>query len=109
MTGEVVVLCTCGSEEEAERLGTSLVESRLAACVNIVPRIRSVYRWQGAVERADEWMLVVKSSRHLFSAIQAEVAKLHSYETPELIALPIVEGEKNYLNWLANSVRREAE
>ena len=82
------------------RLARHLVELRLAACVNIVGGVRSVYRWKGAIEDAAEWLLVIKSRRDLFSAIRAELAKMHSYEVPELLALPVVEGAENYLAWM---------
>ncbi|HEY1342494.1 MAG TPA: divalent-cation tolerance protein CutA [Bryobacteraceae bacterium] len=107
MTDKIVVLSTCASEEEAERIARALVEARLAACVNVTARVRSVYRWQGAVETADEWMLVIKSSRDRFEALRAVLEKAHSYEVPEVIALPVVDGAKNYLNWLDASLARE--
>jgi periplasmic divalent cation tolerance protein len=107
MTDHIVVLSTCSSAEEAERLAQMLVERRLAACVSVVPGIRSFYRWQNAVESADEWLLVAKSSRDLFSALSAALEQAHSYEVPELLALPVVAGAANYLNWLASSVRAE--
>ena len=100
MTDKIVVLSTCGSAEEAEKIARSLVEKRLAACVNIVPGMRSVYRWKGAIEDASEWLLLIKSKRELFEKLCAELAGLHSYETPEIVALPIAEGSESYLNWM---------
>ena len=105
MTDKIVVLNTCGSEAEAERLARLLVEQRLAACVNVIPGIRSYYRWKGVMESADECLLVVKSSRELFSALSAVLEREHSYEVPELVALPVVEGATNYLNWLLANLR----
>jgi periplasmic divalent cation tolerance protein len=100
MTDKIVVLCTCDSEEEAARLARLLVEQRLAACVNILPAVRSVYRWKGAIEDSSEWMLTIKSRRDRFAALKAEIEKIHSYETPEVIALPIVDGTDAYLAWI---------
>jgi periplasmic divalent cation tolerance protein len=109
MTDKIVVLSTCATEEEAEKLARLLVDQRLAACVNVIPRIRSYYRWKGAVESADECLLVVKSSRELMAAIGAVLEKEHSYEVPELLALPVVEGAANYLNWLLVNLRKGPE
>ena len=100
MTDKVVVLSTCGSAEEAGRIARALLEKRLAACVNIVPGVRSVYRWQGAIEDAGEWLLVIKSRRGLVGPLREELERLHSYEVPELLALEVVEGAPNYLRWL---------
>ena len=100
MTDKIVVLCTCGSTEEAGRISTRLVESRLAACVNVVPGLTSVYRWKDAVEESAEWLLVIKSRRNLFERLRAEIVKLHSYEVPEIIALPVVDGAESYLAWI---------
>ena len=100
MTDKVVVFSTCGSAEEAGKVASALVEARVAACVNIVPGIRSVYRWKGAVEEAEEWLLVIKTRRELVSRLMVELRKVHSYEVPEAVALPIVEGLPEYLDWL---------
>jgi periplasmic divalent cation tolerance protein len=105
MTDKIVVLSTCATQEEAEKLARILLDERLAACVNVIPRVRSYYRWQGAIESADECLLVVKSSRELFSSLRAVLEKEHSYQVPELLALPIVEGAPNYLNWLLANLR----
>ena len=100
MTDKIVVLSACDSEEQAARLARHLVELRLAACVNIVPGARSIYRWKGTIEETSEWLLVIKSRRDLFSSISSEIAKTHSYEVPELLALPVVEGAVGYLEWM---------
>lgn len=100
MTDKIVILSTCSSEEEAERIARALVEARLAACVNVLPQVRSFYRWQGAIEDAAEFLLVIKSSRPLFPALRAALEKIHSYEVPELVALAVVDGSANYLHWL---------
>lgn len=100
MTEKIVVFSNCGSEEEARRIARSLVEARLAACVNIVPGIRSIYHWQGAVQDDSEWMLVIKSTRLLFDQLSAELRKVHSYQVPEVLAIPVVAGSQDYLDWL---------
>ncbi|MFN7995609.1 MAG: divalent-cation tolerance protein CutA [Bryobacteraceae bacterium] len=104
MTDKIVLLSTCASEEEAGKIAQALVESRVAACVTVIPGARSVYRWQGAVESATEWVLIIKSSRLLFGQLRATLEKLHSYEVPELVAMQIVEGAPNYMNWLEGQI-----
>jgi periplasmic divalent cation tolerance protein len=105
MTDKIVVFSTCANAEDAEKLARLLVDQRLAACVNVVPGVRSYYRWKGAVETDDECLLIVKSSRDLFAALTAALEKAHSYEVPEAIAVPIVEGAANYLNWFGANLR----
>jgi periplasmic divalent cation tolerance protein len=105
MTDKIVVLSTCDSEEQAALLARHLVEQRLAACVNILPHVRSIYRWNEKVEDSGEWMLVIKSRRDLFVALRAEIEKMHSYEVPEMIALPVVEGSEAYLGWLDHELK----
>ena len=100
MTSAVVVLSTAGSADEAERIATALVEERLAACVNLVPGLTSIYRWQGAVERASEILLVIKTRRARVTALVARLTALHGYDVPEAIVLPIDGGGKPYLAWL---------
>ncbi|MGD0497949.1 MAG: divalent-cation tolerance protein CutA [Bryobacteraceae bacterium] len=107
MTDKIVVLSTCAHEEEAEKLARKLVEERLAACVNVIPRMRSYYRWQGAIEAADECLLVIKSSRALFPALVSVLESAHSYEVPEALAIPILDGAAPYLNWLGGNLRGE--
>jgi periplasmic divalent cation tolerance protein len=100
----VMVLITVGSLEEADKIAQALVERMLAACVNIIPSITSVYRWQDEVQRDSEVLLVVKSRRDVFEHLARWVKELHSYETPEIIALPIMAGDVDYLRWLDSSV-----
>src|SRR5579871_1584054 len=100
MTDKIVVFSTCGSEEEAAKVARHLIEARLAACVTVIPGARSFYRWQNAIENAVEYLLIIKSSRPLFERLRAAIEQMHSYEIPEVIALPVVEGAPGYLNWL---------
>lgn len=97
---EIVVFITAPNEEEAAKIAKSLVEAKLAGCVNIIKNIRSIYIWQGKVEDDTESLMVVKTQKRLFNRLSAHVKKLHSYTVPEIIALPIVKGAKDYLKWL---------
>ena len=105
MTDKIVVLSTCANEQEADRLAGLLLDLRLAACVSVVPHLRSHYRWQGAVESAEECLLLIKSSQPLFDALRAAIEGAHSYEVPEVLALPVLEGSANYLSWLQSNIR----
>ena len=100
MTDKIVVFSTCETPEEASRIARALVEAKLAACVNIVSGVESIYRWKGGIESSAEVMLVVKTRRHLFARVQALIESTHSYELPECIAVPVVEGSERYLRWL---------
>lgn len=107
MTDKIIVLISCGSRAEARRIARALVEARLAACVNIVEaRVESIYRWNGKVERARELLLIVKSSRKRFAALEAQVRQMHSYDVPEIVAVPIERGSRAYLAWLDESTKR---
>jgi len=99
-TNEVVVYITASGEDEAARIAKTLVEAKLAACVNIVKNVRSIYSWQGKIEDEPEALMIVKTQRKHFKALSAKVKELHSYSVPEIIALPIVEGSEDYLKWL---------
>ncbi|MBZ5541886.1 MAG: divalent-cation tolerance protein CutA [Acidobacteriia bacterium] len=102
-----VVLVTCGSLREARRIARGVVEARLAACANIVSApVESVYRWKRKVERAREFLLIIKTTAKRLGAMEKEVKRLHSYEVPEFIALPIVAGSREYLHWLGGSITR---
>ena len=103
-TGVIVVLTTAGSEEQAEAIARGLVEAELAACVNVVGGARSTYRWQGSVNRDVELLLVVKTTADRFDAVRAKIRELHSYELPEVIALPIVDADPAILDWIRDSV-----
>jgi len=104
MTDKIVVLTTC-QPADAPRIARHLVEHHVAACVNIVDNALSIYRWKGEVAEDREALLVIKSRRDLFGALEAELRKVHNYDVPELIALPIVEGAGPYLAWLDESLR----
>lgn len=100
MTDCILVLVTAGSEAEAELIAKALVAERLAACVNILNPIRSIYRWEEKIADDREWLLVIKTQRERFTDLEAKVKALHSYHVPEVIALPIVQGAEGYLRWL---------
>jgi periplasmic divalent cation tolerance protein len=100
----IVVFVTAGSSAEGERLARALVEERLAACVNRVAAVQSVYRWEGQVEESAEELLVIKTRAELFAALEKRVRELHSYAVPEVIALPIINGSESYLRWLGEQV-----
>jgi periplasmic divalent cation tolerance protein len=104
MTDKRVVLTTAGSEEQARKIARHLVERRLAACVNIVPQVTSIYRWQGKIEEAQEWLLIVKTTASAFGQVRHAIAELHSYELPECVCLTIEDGSPSYLEWIADSV-----
>ncbi len=103
----ILVLMTAGDGEEAGRLAEMLVEKRLAACVQLLPEIQSVYRWQGKVEHQQEVLLIAKTVRSKFEELETEVRALHSYETPEIVAIALDDGSRPYLEWLAVSVADE--
>jgi periplasmic divalent cation tolerance protein len=105
MTDKVVILVTASKLTEAKRIARQLVNSKLAACVNILPPVQSIYRWQGKVAVDKEFLLFIKSTRDLFSELRAAVLKLHSYTTPEIVCLPIVDGLPEYLQWVDDSVK----
>ncbi|MFQ5681301.1 MAG: divalent-cation tolerance protein CutA [Candidatus Omnitrophota bacterium] len=96
----IVVLVAARGEEEAERIAKALLEQRLAACVNIVCGAKSLFWWQGKIDKASEALLLIKTKRGCFDKLQDAVRKVHSYDLPEIIALPIVAGEKGYLEWV---------
>ncbi|NOY52715.1 MAG: divalent-cation tolerance protein CutA [Deltaproteobacteria bacterium] len=100
MKSSIVILITASSKEEARTLARDLVETRLAACANLLPGVQSLFHWNGKVEEAEEVLLILKSRAELFERIEARVRKLHSYEVPEIIALPILNGSAPYLAWI---------
>jgi len=97
---EIVVFITAPNEDEAARIAKALVEARLAGCVNIIKNIRSIYSWHGKIEDEKEDLMVIKTQKNLFDSLMEKVKELHSYTVPEIIALPIITGSKDYLKWL---------
>ena len=104
MTDKVLVLTTAGSEQEARKIANELVERKLAACVNIVPRIQSVYRWEGKVESAEEFLLIIKTAKTRTEDVKVAIRELHSYDLPECIVISIESGSEKYLKWMEESV-----
>ena len=109
MTGKVVVLCTIGSAEDAERVARAVVERGLAACVNVVPGVTSFYRWRGEIARDAEWLMVMKTTAARFEALREALVKLHPYDVPEVVELPIERGHAPYLDWIDESVAESDE
>ena len=97
---EIIVFITASKEDEAVTIAKALVEARLAGCVNIIRNLRSIYRWQGNIEDDKEVLMIAKTKKKLFKALEKKVKELHSYTVPEIIAMPITEGSKDYLKWL---------
>ena len=104
MSERLVVLMTAGSQEEADRIANTLVAEMLAACVNVLPGVTSNYRWEGKVQQDQEWLLVAKSTREVLDDLVRRVQALHSYDLPEIIALPVVGGSEGYLRWIDGEV-----
>jgi periplasmic divalent cation tolerance protein len=105
MTDKKLVLTTAGSKEEAHKIARAVVERRLAACVNIVPNIESIYRWEGKIEEAEEWLLVIKTTADAFELVCDAIRELHSYQLPECICIAIERGGEAYLEWIGESVQ----
>jgi periplasmic divalent cation tolerance protein len=104
MTDKKLVLTATGSKEEARKIARTLVERRLAACINIVPQVDSIYRWEGETEEAQEWLLVIKTTAAAFERVRDAIRELHSYDLPECICISIENGSPGYLQWIADSV-----
>ena len=100
MTNARIILTTAGSQEEAGKIAHALVERRLAACVNIMPRIESIYRWNQQVESAEEWLLIIKTRGQRFEEVRGAIEELHSYELPECVMLEVTAGNREYLDWI---------
>lgn len=105
MTDKIAVLMTCKNAREAGKIARHLLDKRLIACASLIPRINSIYRWEGKVVSESECYAVLKSSRELLPMLQIEVEKHHSYSLPEFIALPIIDGSQNYLNWISDELK----
>jgi periplasmic divalent cation tolerance protein len=104
MSEPLVVLMTAGSQEEAEQIARTLVVERLAACVNVIPGVTSIYHWEGQIQQDREWLLAAKSRRNVLNHLVRRVQALHSYDLPEIVALPLVGGSEAYLRWLDEQV-----
>ena len=107
MTDKRICLTTCDSDEAAENLAQALVEQRLAACVNVLPGVRSYYRWKGKIESDSERLLLMKTTAGRVDSLRAAVLELHSYETPEFVVIAVEDGSAAYLEWIAANVRYE--
>jgi periplasmic divalent cation tolerance protein len=105
VTDKRIVLTTAGSEDEARKIANHLVENRLAACVNLIARAESIYRWQGKVESSTEWLLLIKTTAQRFPAVRNAIGELHSYELPECVVLSVEDGGADYLKWLEEAVQ----
>ena len=105
MSDYIVVFCTCPNLETSEKIANHLIDNKIAACVNITSPVSSVYLWQGTVERDTEYLLIIKTKIQLFEKLEKEIKSLHPYTVPEIIALPIILGSKDYLSWIDENVR----
>ncbi|MCU0610326.1 MAG: divalent-cation tolerance protein CutA [Candidatus Eisenbacteria bacterium] len=108
MDDGIMILVTASGPEEADRIASGLLEKRLVACANRVPGVSSRFWWNGSLDRAEECLLIMKSVRRLFESIRREVRAAHSYDVPEIIALPILEGDETYLSWIRDVVAPRA-
>ncbi len=105
----IIAITTTGSREEAEKIAAELVESRLAACVNIISDVLSVYKWKGQIARDREWLLIIKTRQELFDQLKAKIRELHSYQLPEAIAIELAAGDSSYLSWIDQCTGEERE
>ncbi len=106
MDNYIQVSTTTEEREDAERMARVLVEKRLAGCVQIVGPMSSTYWWKGNVEVAEEWLCIIKSSRRLYNKLEETIKEVHPYETPEIIAVPVIEGSKDFLEWLGSEIKK---
>lgn len=104
---EYIQVITTGPKKDVDKVARELVESRLAACVQIVGPISSTYRWEGAIEEAEEWLCIIKTAKTLYPEVERTVCRLHSYKVPEILAVPVVAGNTDYLSWLGAELRKE--
>jgi periplasmic divalent cation tolerance protein len=105
MTDKRLVLTTAASMDEARRIAGALVERKLAACVNIVSRVQSIYRWKGKTEESEEWLLMIKTTAPLFERVRDAIKEMHCYELPECLSLPVDAGSEEYLRWVEDAVK----
>jgi len=97
---EIVVFCTTPDQKTAERIAQTLVEQKLAACCNLIPNLTSIYQWQGKIQKDSEVLMIIKTHRKLFSELEAKIKALHPYQVPEIISLPIEQGNADYVKWI---------
>jgi periplasmic divalent cation tolerance protein len=107
MTDVLLVFCTCPDAVVAERLARGLVDERLAACVNILPEIRSIYRWEGKVQNDGEVLMMVKTTRSVYPALENWLGQHHPYDVAEILAVPVHAGSGNYLDWVVNETKSD--
>ena len=107
MEGYIQVVTAIAKRENAEKIANALVEKRLAACVQILGPIVSTYWWKDNIETAEEWLCVIKSKKDVYEELEKSIKEIHPYETPEIFALPVVAGSKDYLKWLSNEVKKQ--
>lgn len=103
-----LVLCTCPDQDSAQSIAENLIDQRLAACVNILPGIKSIYSWQGKRESAQEHLLIIKSTKNVYETLEKAIIKLHPYELPEVITVNIETGNESYLNWISDCISKNA-
>lgn len=108
MTQHIQVITTTKNKTDAEKIAEVLVENKLAGCVQIIGPISSVYRWEGRMEKADEWLCLIKTTSTLYEDLETALCKIHPYKIPEILAIPVVAGSKNYLSWLDNTLENAA-
>ena len=108
MTDKRIVLTTTGSRDDAQQIASALVERQLAACVNIVEKIESVYRWEGRVAHAAEWLLLIKTTETAFEKVRQAIKELHPYEVPEILSIAVQDGSAEYLNWIEENSKAPA-
>lgn len=106
MTDKILVFSTAGSEKNALNIAETLVQMRLAACVNVLPKLTSVYQWEGKIERAEEWLLIIKTTKSAFLLVRDAIKELHTYDVPECISVAIENGSEAYLEWIGESVKQ---
>lgn len=101
----IIVLCTTNNQDSAKSIAKSLVEEKLCACVNIIPNICSIYRWEDKIETDEEYLMLIKTGKHLIDKIKNRIIELHSYDVPEVVVLDISDGSKDYLDWIGNNIK----
>ncbi len=109
MTDTRIVLTTAGSEQEARRIANALVDQKLAACVSIIPKLESIFIWDGKTQESQELMLIIKTTAAAFKQVRDAINEMHSYERPECLAIAIEDGDEGYMKWIADSVKADAE